>query len=254
MIEVQNLVKRFGSTVAVNGISFTVNDGEIYGLLGPNGSGKSTTMRILAGILRPTSGKVIVENVNVAEDPLEVKRIVGYVPETPVLYESLTPVEFFSFVGSVRGIPRDELEERVEGLARAFGIDGYMNELIGSLSFGTKQKVSLIAAMLHDPDVLILDEAINGLDPKSARILREILLQFREEGRSIVFSTHVLAIAEAICDRIGIIHKGEIIAEGTPDELKEFAHEESLEDVFLKLVEGQEEVSLLVKALKEAFR
>ncbi|MCD6372804.1 MAG: ABC transporter ATP-binding protein [Thermococcus sp.] len=251
MIRVEGLVRKFGSTVAVKGISFTVHDGEIYGLLGPNGSGKSTMMKILAGILSPTSGRVVVDGVDVAENPLAVKRIVGYVPETPVLYESLTPVEFFNFVGSVRRIPTEELQERVETLVRAFGIENYLGEMIGSLSFGTRQKVSLITAMLHDPKGLILDEAMNGLDPKSARILRELLLQFREEGRSIVFSTHVLALAETICDRVGVIYNGEIIAEGTVEQLKEFAHEESLEDVFLKLTESQEEVSNIVRALKD---
>ncbi|ASJ07899.1 3-dehydroquinate dehydratase [Thermococcus siculi] len=252
MIEVENLVKRFGSTVAVNGITFTVGDGEIYGLLGPNGSGKSTTMKILAGILTPTSGRVVVGGVDVSSNPLRVKELTGYVPETPVLYESLTPLEFFNFVGSVRRIPSEKLQERVDALVRAFGIEKYLGEMIGSLSFGTKQKVSLIAAMLHDPDVLILDEAMNGLDPKSARILRELLLQFRAEGKSVVFSTHVLALAEMICDRVGVIYNGEIIAEGTVEQLKEFAHEESLEDVFLKLTESQEEVAGIVRALKEA--
>ncbi|NJE02305.1 ABC transporter ATP-binding protein [Thermococcus sp. JdF3] len=252
MIEVENLTRSFGSTMAVKGITFTVADGEIYGLLGPNGSGKSTTMKILAGILRPTSGRVVVGGIDVGENPVEVRRITGYVPETPVLYESLTPVEFFNFVGSVRGIPREELQERVETFVRAFGIEKYLGEMIGSLSFGTKQKVSLIAGMIHDPGVLILDEAMNGLDPKSARILRELLLQFREEGRSIVFSTHVLALAETICDRVGVIYNGEIIAEGTVEQLKEFAHEESLEDVFLKLTESQDEVAGIVRALKDA--
>jgi len=253
VIEVENLVKRFGGKVALKGISFTVRDGEIYGLLGPNGSGKSTTMRILAGIIPPSDGKVVVEGIDVAENPIEVKRIVGYIPETPVLYESLTPVEFFSFVGSIRGIPKGELEERVERLVKAFGIEEYLGELIGTLSFGTQQKVSIIAGLLHDPKALILDEAINGLDPKSARIMKELLNGFKEEGKSIVFSTHILAVAEALCDRIGIIYNGELIAEGTPEELKRFAHEESLEDVFLKLTESQEEVSSLVRALREAF-
>jgi len=251
VITVENLVRTFGSKRAVNGITFHVDDGEIYGLLGPNGSGKSTTMRILAGILRPSSGRVAVNGIDVAEDPTGVKRITGYVPETPALYESLTPVEFFNFIGSVRRIPREELQERVDTLVRAFGIERYMGELIGALSFGTMQKISLISGMLHDPDVLILDEAMNGLDPKSARILRELLLQFKEEGRSIVFSTHVLALAETICDRVGVIYNGEIIAEGTVPELKRFAHEESLEDVFLKLTESQDEVASIVRALKE---
>ena len=251
MIEVENLVKRFGSIVAVNGISFRVDDGEIYGLLGPNGSGKSTTMKILSGILTPTSGRVLVGGVDVSRDPLRVKEITGYVPETPVLYESLTPAEFFNFVGSVRRIPEEKLQERVETLVKAFGIEKYLGEMIGSLSFGTRQKVSLISAMLHDPEVLILDESMNGLDPRSARILRELLMDFREEGKSIVFSTHVLALAETICDRIGVIYNGEIIAEGTVKQLKELAQEESLEDVFLRLTESQEEVATIVQALRE---
>ncbi|ANF22037.1 ABC transporter ATP-binding protein [Thermococcus piezophilus] len=251
MIEVENLVKSFGATRAVRGISFTVKNGEIYGLLGPNGSGKSTTLKILAGIMKPTSGRVLVDGIDVSENPLRVKEITGYVPETPALYESLTPVEFFNFIGSVRRIPREQLEERVTTLARAFGIEKYLGELIGSLSFGTKQKISLISALLHDPKVLILDEAMNGLDPRSARILRELLIQFKDEGRSIVFSTHVLQLAEMLCDRVGVIYNGEIIAEGTVDELKEFAHEESLEDVFLKLTESQAEVFAVVQALKE---
>ncbi|WP_297435824.1 ABC transporter ATP-binding protein [Thermococcus sp.] len=252
MIEVEGLVKRFGSNMALKGITFTVKDGEIYGLLGPNGSGKSTTMKILSGIIPPSSGRVVVDGVDVSSDPIGVKEIVGYVPETPVLYESLTPVEFFNFVGSVRRIPKEELQERVETFVKAFGIEKYLGEMIGNLSFGTRQKISLISAMLHDPKVLILDEAMNGLDPKSARILRELLLGFREEGRSVVFSTHVLALAETICDRVGVIYNGEIIAEGTVEQLKSFAHEESLEDVFLKLTESQEEVAGIVMALKEA--
>ncbi|WP_457754184.1 ABC transporter ATP-binding protein [Thermococcus sp.] len=252
MIEVENLTKKFGDKIAVNGISFRVHDGEIYGLLGPNGSGKSTTMKILAGILKPTSGKVLVEEINVAKNPIEVKKIVGYVPETPILYESLTPSELFNFVGSIRGIPKEKLEERVNYFVRAFGIEEYLEQFIGTLSFGTQQKVSLITALLHDPKVLILDEAMNGLDPKSARILRELLLEFKNEGKSIVFSTHILSLAEIICDRIGVIYQGKIIAEGTIEELKEKAHEESLEDVFLKLTESKDEIAHIVQALKES--
>ncbi len=252
MIEVENLTKKFGDKVAVDGISFRVHDGEIYGLLGPNGSGKSTTMKILAGILKPTSGKVLVEEINVAKNPIEVKKIVGYVPETPILYESLTPSELFNFVGSIRGIPKEKLEERVNYFVKAFGIEEYLEQFIGTLSFGTQQKVSLITALLHDPKVLIVDEAMNGLDPKSARILRELLLEFKNEGKSIIFSTHILSLAEIICDRIGVIYQGKIIAEGTIEELKEKAHEESLEDVFLKLTESKDEIAHIVQALKES--
>lgn len=176
----------------------------------------------------------------------------GYVPETPALYESLTPAEFFSFIGSIRRIPKDVLQERVERLVNAFGIQEYMNQLIGTLSFGTKQKVSLISSLLHDPRVLILDEAMNGLDPKSARIFRELLLEFKKEGKVIVFSTHVLALAELICDRVGVMYNGNIIAEGSIEELKEMAKEKTLEDVFLKLTQAKEEVVHIVSALKEA--
>lgn len=252
MIEVHELYKVFGNNIAVNGISFTVHDGEIYGLLGPNGSGKSTTMKILAGILKPTKGRVLIEGVEVVQDPIKVKEIVGYVPETPTLYESLTPSELFDLVGKIRKLPREELEERVNYFVKAFGIEEYLDQFIGTLSFGTQQKVSLITALLHDPKVLILDEAMNGLDPKSARILRELLLEFKKEGKSILFSTHVLPLAEMICDRIGVIYQGKIIAEGTIEELKEKAHEENLEDVFLKLTESKDEILTVVQALKEA--
>ncbi|ACS90492.1 MULTISPECIES: ABC transporter ATP-binding protein [Thermococcus] len=250
MIEVERLLKKFGEKIVLNGIGFRVNNGEIYGLLGPNGSGKSTTMKILVGIVRPTSGQVLVDGVDPTRDSIKVKEMVGYVPEIPVLYESLTPGEFFNFIGSVRGIPKEELEERVSQFVEAFGIEEYLDQFIGTLSFGTQQKVSLISALLHDPQVLILDEAMNGLDPKSARILRELLLEFKKEGRSIIFSTHILPLAEMICDRIGLIYKGEIIVEGTMEELKERAHEENLEDIFLKLTESKDEVYNIVQALK----
>ncbi|MCA6214269.1 MAG: type transport system ATP-binding protein [Thermococcaceae archaeon] len=252
MIVVKNLTKKFGEKTVLNGISFRVNDGEIYGLLGPNGSGKSTTMKILVGILKPTSGSVTIEGIDPLRDPTKVKEVVGFVPETPVLYESLTPEEFFNFVGGVRGIAKEKLEERVNYLVKAFGIEEYLHQFIGTLSFGTQQKISLISALLHDPQVLVLDEAMNGLDPKSARILRELLLEFREEGRSIVFSTHVLPLAEMICDRIGLIYRGELIVEGTMEELKEKAHEENLEDIFLKLTESKGEVENILQALKGA--
>ncbi len=251
MITVENVVKRYGDIVALNGISLNVRDGEIYGLLGPNGSGKSTLLKMMAGISTPTSGRIAVNGVDVSEDPLKVREITGYVPETPTLFESLTPVEFLNFVASVRRIPPEEYRRRAKHLVEAFDLQKYLHKMIGSLSFGTKQKVSLIAAMIHDPEVLILDESMNGLDPKSARILRELLAEFKREGRSIIFSTHVLQLAELVCDRVGVIYRGSVMAEGTVDELKKLAHEENLEDVFLSLTESKEEVSLIVKVLSE---
>ena len=251
MILVKNLVKKYFKKTVIDGISFSVENGEIYGLLGPNGSGKSTTLKILAGVLPPTQGDVKVEGIDVGRDPLEVKKIVGYVPETPTLYESLTPKELFSLIGSIRNIDGKILELRVNRFVEAFGLEEYMDQFIGTLSFGTKQKVSLISAFLHDPRAIILDESMNGLDPKSARILRELLMGFKEDGKSIVFSTHVLPLAEMICDRIGLIYQGRIIAEGTMDELREKAQEENLEDIFLKLTESKEEMLSVIQALRE---
>ncbi len=251
MIEVKNLVKRYGAKEVVRGISFEVHDGEIYGLLGPNGSGKSTTLKILAGVLPLTSGNVLLNGIDVMNNPIEAKKIVGFVPETPALYESLTPAELFSLIGSIRGIEEATLNSRVSRFVEAFEIEKYMNQFIGTLSFGTKQKVSLIAAFLHDPQIIIMDESMNGLDPKSARILRELLLNFKSEGKSIVFSTHVLPLAEMLCDRIGVLYRGQLVAEGTMDELREKAQEENLEDIFLKLTESKEEMQSVLQALRE---
>ncbi|AGB05310.1 ABC-type multidrug transport system, ATPase component [Aciduliprofundum sp. MAR08-339] len=251
MIIVENLVKRYGNKMVIDGLSFRVEDGEIYGLLGPNGSGKSTTLKILAGVLPPTSGKVLVEGIDVSKNNLKIKEISGFVPETPALYESLTPAELFTLIGSIRKIDEDILQRRVASFVEAFDIGKYMNQFIGTLSFGTKQKISIISALLHDPEVIIMDESMNGLDPKSARILRELLLKFKSDGRSIVFSTHVLPLAEVLCDRIGLIYQGNIVAEGTMDELREKAQEENLEDIFLKLTESKEEMLSVINALQE---
>ncbi len=250
MIDVKELSRSFGEFVAVDKISFRVENGEIYGLLGPNGSGKSTIMKILAGVLSPTQGRVLINDVDVGKNPLKIKEIVGYVPEVPVLYESLTPGELFDFVGKIRKMPGKLVEERVNYFTEAFGIEEYLNQFIGTLSLGTKQKISIIIALLHNPHVLILDEVMNGLDPKTARILRELLFEFRKEGKSMVFSTHVLPIAESICDRVGVIYRGQLVAEGEVSELKERFHEKSLEEVFLKLTESKDDISAIVKALR----
>ncbi len=247
MIVVENLTKVYGDVTVLKNISFNVNS-EIYGLLGPNGSGKSTLMRIIVGITKPTSGKVVVDGIDVIENPVKVKEIVGYVPETPTLYESLTPGELFDFVGKVRGIPKNELERTVSKFVRAFELEEYMDQFIGTLSFGTRQKVSVIAALLHNPKVLILDEAMNGLDAKTAKIFRELLFEFKKD-RSIIFSTHILPLAELICDRIGVIYEGKIIAEGTIDELKQQAEEGTLEDVFLKLTKSRDEIDEIIAEL-----
>ncbi len=250
VISVKDLRKSYGRELAVKNIDFQVQAGEIYGLIGPNGSGKTTTLRILSGVLGNFFGEAEIEGLDVRQDANEVKKLVGYVPESPDLYESLTPLEFFNLVGSVREIDRDKMTKRVNYFVDAFELNEYMNQYIGSLSFGTKQKVSLISSFIHDPKVIILDEAMNGLDPKTAKILRGILFKYKERGKSIIFSSHVLQLAEMICDRIGIIGNGEIIAQGTMEELKDRSHEESLEDIFLKLTKGEQEVSTVLRALE----
>jgi len=250
MIEVKRLKKRFGSTLAVDDLTFKVEDGEIYGLLGPNGSGKSTTLKILTGILKPTYGEVHVDGINSSKHPDRVKEVIGYVPESVDLYESLTPNDLFNMVGSIRNIEYAQLHSRVNYFVDAFNIGKYLHQYIGTLSFGNKQKVSIISALLHDPSVLIMDEGMNGLDPKMAKILREILFQFKEEGKSIIFSTHVLPLAEMICDRLGLIHEGTIIAEGTVEELKDMSRQSNIEDVFLELTKSKDEVLGVVEALK----
>lgn len=251
VISVENLDKSYGRKRAVKGINFHVNSGEIYGLIGPNGSGKTTTLNILSGVMDDFFGTVNVRGLDVRSQRNKVKKIVGYVPESPNLYESLTPVEFFNMVGSIRDIDQEQMRKRLDYFVDAFELEEYMYQYIGSLSFGTKQKVSLISSFIHDPEVLILDEAMNGLDPKTAKILRGILFKYKDRGKSIIFSSHVLQIAEIICDRVGIIGNGEIIAEGTIDELRERSHEENLEDIFLKLTKGEKEVSTVLKALED---
>lgn len=237
VIEIRALRKSFGNKEVLKGISLEIKN-EIFGLLGPNGSGKTTLMKTIAGILKPSSGDVVVDGMSVVKDPLKVKSIVGFVAENPVLYESLTVSELFNLVGKVRRLERSEIEEKVANYARAFEIQEFMDSLIADLSFGTKQKVAIISALLHDPKALILDEAMNGLDVRSAKIFRNLLFKFREEGKSIVFSTHVMPFVEVLCDRVAIIYDGRIVAEGSVKDLKEMTELRDLEDVFLKLTGG----------------
>ncbi len=250
MISVEKLTKYYGEKPAVKDLTFEVKEGEIYGLLGPNGSGKTTTMRILSGITEPSSGRAEVRGLDVEEHPIEVKKVVGFIPENPKMFESLTTIELFNLVGSIRGIEEKKLRIKLNRLVQAFELEEYMNQYVGSLSFGTKQKVSIVSAILHDPEVIIMDEAMNGLDPKMAKIFREILFRLKEKGNSMIFSTHVLPLAEMICDRVGLIAGGELITEGTVKELKEKSHEKDLEDVFLKLTKSETEVSRVINALR----
>jgi ABC-2 type transport system ATP-binding protein len=250
-IFVDKVSKTFGTTKAVNELSLKVEPGEIRGLLGPNGSGKSTTMKMVLGVIKPDSGSVNVCGVDVRAKPVESRKNIGYVPETPFLYEYLSAAEYLDLVGVAYNIDNASRKVRVEELLQALQMEKHINEVMSGYSQGMRQKIALISAMMHKPKVLILDEPLNGLDPRSARIVKEILHRLALDGVSILFSTHVLEIAEAICTKITIINEGLIIAEGTVQEIKAIAglRGSSLEDVFLKLT-GSEDTIQLVEALK----
>ena len=250
-IRAESVSKSFDRTKAVDNLNLLVRAGEISGLLGPNGSGKSTTMKIMLGILKPDSGGVAVYGVDVKERPVDVRRMMGYVPETPSLYEYLTAAEYLDFVGVAYGIEPETRRQRVGEMLQVLQMEEHVNEVMSGFSQGMKQKIALTASLLHRPKVLILDEPLNGLDPRSARIVKEILHRLAREGVAILFSTHVLEIAEAICNRITIMNEGSVLAEGSIHELRSMAGlpGSSLEEVFLKLT-GSGDTVKIVEALR----
>ncbi len=247
------LVRNFGETVAVNQLSFKVQAGEIYGLLGPNGAGKTTTVRMVSGLLPPTEGQVQVFGFDPMSQPIEVKKRIGLVPEDHILYESLTPREFFNFVASVRRLDQSEVENRMLSLIDAFEFAEYYDKPIATLSHGNRQKASIMSALIHDPPLLVLDEPFSGLDARTVRVLKDILNIHLENGGGVLFSSHILEVAESLCDRIGIIDEGRMVAEGTVNELREMVKSHgSLEEIFLRAVQQDEEVAETVKALRRA--
>ncbi len=262
VIEASGVVKTFGTVNALSGLSMKVMPGEIYGLLGPNGAGKSTMIKIINGLLQPTSGTVRVGGYDISSDPFEVKSAIGYVAESSILYDSLSPRDFFEFVASVRKIDPAKANERVTKLADAFALRQYYDSPIATLSMGTKQKVAIIASLIHEPPLLLLDEPLNGLDARSSRILKDLISFHAEKNKAaVLFSTHIMEVAEHLCTRIGIIYGGKIVAEGSLEELRKKASTEkelgskeaSLEDIFLRLTHEEEEVTETVKILREAF-
>ena len=241
LIKTQNLVKKYGEKNAVNDVTFEVRAGEIFGFLGPNGAGKTTTIKMIVGLLQPTSGQVFVSEFDVQRQPLLAKAVTGYVPDEPNLYPKLTGRELLRFVGDLFGIPKERVTRRIEELLRLFDLTQAGDDTIDSYSHGMQQKTALATALVHDPRVLVMDEPTVGLDPKSARLIKDILRQMAERGSAVFLSTHILEIAERMCDRIGIIDKGELIAVGTMEELRTMvAGEKSLEDIFLDLTGGAE--------------
>jgi ABC-2 type transport system ATP-binding protein len=236
-VELKNVVKRYNEILAVDHVNLTLTSGEIFGLLGPNGSGKSTTLKMLLGLVQPDEGSVTVLGMPVQQDPVAVKRMVGYVPEAPRLYEFLTGVEYLDFIGDVYGMQPEDKKNRINEYLKALQLEGREGDMINSYSEGMKQKIALISAFLHKPKLLIMDEPLNGLDPRSARIVKDFLQELKRQGVTAILSTHVLEIAQAMCDRIGIMYRGKLLALGNMNELRQLSKlpDSGLEDIFLKL-------------------
>jgi ABC-2 type transport system ATP-binding protein len=241
MIELKNLTKRYGNTLAVNNLNLSVSKGEIYGFIGPNGAGKTTTIRIMGGVLAPTEGLVVIDGINMAVDPESVKRRIGFIPDRPFIYEKLTGMEFMRFSADLYGVDERVFLDKAQALLKKFAIFNWADELIESYSHGMKQRLIISSALLHDPTVIIVDEPMVGLDPAAIRMVKNMFRDLAKMGTTIFMSTHTLAVAEDICDRIGIIHRGSLIATGTTGDLKRAAgvQEADLEEVFLILTEDQ---------------
>ncbi|WP_151409313.1 ABC transporter ATP-binding protein [Anaerococcus sp. Marseille-P9784] len=239
MIEVKNFSKVYGNgKKAVDDISFEVRDGEIFGFLGPNGAGKSTTIKAIVGINKATSGEILINNIKLADDPIKYKKQFSFVPDNPELFESYSGNEYINFLADIYGLDENTRKERLDYYLGFFDIKDAMNEQIETYSHGMAQRLALIGALINDPEVIILDEPMVGLDAKSAYNLKEILRARAKSGKSVFFSTHVMSVAQELCDRIAIINKGKIIADGTFDEIKNSTnHKENLEAVFLELTD-----------------
>ena len=242
MIEIQNCTKKYGDLVAVNNLSLTVGKSEIFGLLGPNGAGKSTTIKMMVGLLKPDAGMIKISGYDIAEDPVNAKKILAYIPEKSYIYEKLTAWEYLTFISGLYNLDEDVFRNNAEEYLKKFGLYEWKNEIIGNFSLGMKQRLVLTSSFMRTPQVLILDEPHNGLDPKGVRILKDILFRLKNEGMTILLSTHIIAIAEQICSSIAIINKGSIAAHGTSEDIRHYAKssDKTLEDIFLRLTSDYE--------------
>jgi ABC-2 type transport system ATP-binding protein len=240
MIETQNLTKRFGEAPAVDNLNLQVRAGEIFGFLGPNGAGKTTTIKMLVGLLRPTAGQALIGGHDIQAQPLPAKALIGFVPDTPFLYEKLTGAEFLRFIGQLYSMPPQQAGRRAQELLTMFDLAERAGDLIQGYSHGMRQKLALAAALIHAPRVFFLDEPTVGLDPKSARQVKDLLRQLAAQGVCIFMSTHILEIAERMCDRVGIIDHGHLLACGTMEELRAAGGTGTLEDIFLQVTGGEE--------------
>jgi ABC-2 type transport system ATP-binding protein len=256
VLSVEGLVKNYGAVRAVDNLSFRIMEGEIYGLLGPNGAGKTTTIKSILGLHEVQAGRIAV----LGDDPLlhpdKAKEHIGYVAEEPLVYGSITPRELFNFVASIRGLEPAAATQRAQTLLSSLDALQYYDSLMATLSHGTKQKMQVIAALLHSPKLLILDEPLVGLDAKAARVVKEIVSLHLQQGGSVLLSTHILEVAQNLCIRIGVINRGAMVAEGTLEELRTLEHAAgaSLEEVFLKLTDQEQAVKDAIEGFRQEYR
>ena len=241
MIELVNLSKSYRNIKAVDKINLRIEDGTIFGFLGPNGAGKTTTIKMMAGVMNPTGGRIILDGIDLMNDPVSAKKIVGYIPDRPFLYERLTGWEFLKLISALYGMNGStELDKKILRLLNLFEIAEWKDELIESYSHGMKQRLIMCSALIHDPKILIVDEPMVGLDPKAMRLVKEIFRKKAQEGMTLFISTHSLEVAQELCNEVAIIHKGRIVARGTLDDLKREARlDGTLEEIFLKIIEEE---------------
>lgn len=234
MLKIENYTKTYGEKIAVNDLSLHISAGEIYGFIGHNGAGKTTTLKAVAGILQFDTGDILVDGISVKTDPLACKKKIAYIPDNPDLYDYMTGIQYLNFIADIFGVGAQERRERIRKYAQLFELTDDLGQPISAYSHGMKQKLAIISAWVHEPKLIIMDEPFVGLDPKAAHLLKGMMREFCDQGGAIFFSTHVLEVAEKLCDKVAIIKKGELVKAGTMDEVK---GDTTLEDVFLELEE-----------------
>jgi ABC-2 type transport system ATP-binding protein len=250
MIEIKQLTKFYGDLVAVDRVTLTIPKGQICGYLGPNGAGKTTTIQLLAGMMGPTKGTAKVAGFDVVESPIEVKKRIGYVPESGAVYQSLTPYEYLKFIGRLYRMDESSIPGRIDEFAEFFQIQDALHQRMSAFSKGMKQKVVIASALIHSPEVIFLDEPLNGLDSNAALLLKELLRNLSNQGVTVFYSSHILEVVEHLCDRVVIIDRGKIVADGSVNELKEMTQKPSLESVFSHITHA-EDVEVLAKAFSK---
>jgi ABC-2 type transport system ATP-binding protein len=251
IVEAQGLRKQFGDFTAVDGATFNINAGEVVGFLGPNGAGKTTTLKMLTGLLQPDEGHALITGLDINQEPLKAKAQFAYVPDTPNLYDKLKATEYLHFIAQLYKVPAEIADRRIKRLLDLFELSDSAGAFLDGFSHGMQQKVAIIGAMLHNPKVIFLDEPTVGLDPRSARLAKDLLSQHADNGNAVFFSSHILEIVENMCDRVIIINQGEILADAPVNQLREMKGDQSLEDIFLELTGGKD-VDDMVKELADA--